>query len=185
MRHAVTVLAALVLFSAGARADTACVSALFTPDTYAAPPGGVFLTFVTLGNCSENYVFFGDTGGNAPWDLLAIDSLDFPGRLLGPGASVTDNFSFDMWQVNAEPGSVWNATAAFSYDIYEGWCDNISVPCVSLGGGVTHATFTAVVSEPPSEIPEPATALLLTTGLVGVAARLRKKRLQGGRSSYI
>lgn len=180
MTHALRVLAILALLCVGARADTVCVTASFTPDSYSAPPGGSFITYIALENCSsESYIFFGlDIGENPPWDLLAIDTLEFPGRWVAPEESITTMWSYDQWRVDAQPGSVWNATAVTSYNVSQGFCNNNSIPCsISPGEGWLFASFTAVVSQPPSEVPEPGTVLLLATGMVGVAARLRKKRL--------
>jgi predicted permease len=59
-----------------ARADTAtCFTFAASPDTYSAPPGGVFTVYTTYTNCgSEGYVVIGDSFGSdaSPYVILLL-----------------------------------------------------------------------------------------------------------------
>jgi hypothetical protein len=138
-----------------ARADT-CLDFTATPDTYTAPAGANFTVSTTYTNCGSDTITIG--GGFGSDENINISTINFldPFFLLDPGDTVTAPFAEYTWDPNAPAGFVWIA--------------NINV---DIGSGFVFTTFTATVEQP---VPEPATLLLLSTGLGGIALKSRRRK---------
>jgi len=168
-----------VLLSVTARADSVtCFTFEATPDAYAAPAGGQFTVFTTYTNCgTEGYAVIGDSfGSDEDPNIAGIEFFD-PFAFIAPGDSLTLPFASYKWTDNAPAGysQVFNINAVYGF--LEVPCDNATIPCIPLeGGGFAWTQFTGTVPGSQSEVPEPSTLVLLSTGAAILAAKVRKVR---------
>lgn len=172
-----------VLLCGTARADSAtCFTFEATPDSYSAPAGGSFNVFTTYTNCgTEGYVVIGDSFGSDEDPFFATIEFFDPFAFIAPGDSLTLPFAFYQWTDDAPAGysQIYNINAVYGF--LEGPCDDVSIPCVPLeGGGFAFTQFTGTVTGDHSEVPEPSTLLLLSTGVTILAVKLKKVRQTRG-----
>ena len=115
-----------------ARADTAtCFTFAASPDTYSAPPGGVFTVYTTYTNCgSEGYVVIGDSFGSdaSPYVTWPYNT-DFydPFFFLGPGESRNAPFAWYRWDQDAPPGYSQTFNIDAAYGSLEARCNGTSI----------------------------------------------------------
>ena len=153
-----------------ARADTGCLTLSATPDTYTAPAGATFTVSTTYTNCSldTTAIIGGSFGSDESINISQINLLD-PFLFIAPGDSVTAAFAEYTWDPNAPAGFVWNPLINAEYAA--GFCTGFD--CDIVGGGFAFTHFTATVEQP---VPEPATLILLSTGVAGIAMKVRRRR---------
>ena len=153
-----------------ARADNGCLNFSATPDTYSAPAGGTFTVFTTYTNCGDDTTIIIGSGFGSEESVNIYQSPFYdPFFLLSPGETVTAAFADYTWDPNAPAGFVWNPNINAVYDA--GIC--VGFDCEIVGGGFALTNFTATVEQP---VPEPATLLLLSTGVAGIAFKARRRK---------
>ena len=132
-------------------------------------PGTAGGTFTLVSSTNGNYILVTDTTGNAAginrtFEIALLTGPNFngggnPGGGIIEGASATFTISGNFTGFSMQ---------LIASGIFLRFQD------VNAGGGSDVARCAGCV--PPPEIPEPATMVLLGTGLVGVAGAIRKRR---------
>lgn len=162
-------LAAAMLFSAQAHADT--LNLLLTDPTQSGLPGDTlsFTATVSAPGTNTGTIFLNEDAFNADSPLV-IDDTGFQ-----------TNFPFTLDPGQTYPGPSDDGLL-FTVFIPAGTADAIYTGYFSILGGpdgdtfntLDTATFQVDVAS-PSAVPEPATFLLLATGLSGLAVTVRRK----------
>jgi len=170
----------IVLLPTTGRADSpACFNFSASPSTYSAAAGDSFVVNTTFTNCgTEDYVYIGEGFGTD--DSPNIDPffgifLFDPSFFLAPGDSITLGFGQYTWLPGAPAGysQTFNINAVYSY--FDADCSQTA--CNQIGSSdYAFTSFDASVPGGNSEVPEPATLLLLSTGLLPVVRKFRKRK---------
>jgi hypothetical protein len=162
--------AALALLPTAARADA--LSFAFTPNTYTGAAGSVVTLFGTFHNGPGAITFTGYTA-----DLQAGLSLSPNGNpgsqpfdaLVGMAGNTT--LVATLFNLLIDPGTPDGTVFTFAFNQFTVFYD----PSTPGSPDEAAANFQIVVRNGGPNIPEPASIMLLGTGLAGVAAGLRKR----------
>lgn len=168
---------AIILGASAAKADT-CLGFTADPNSYTAAPGGSWVVYTTFANCgTEGYVQIG-AGFGSDGSVYATEDFFDPQFFLAPGSSLNGAFGTYAWTADAPAGYTWTPQIDAFYDFVVEPCNGISIPCVYLGEpGTAWTSFTAQVD--PAPVPEPSSLILLGTGLLAVARRLKRVAICG------
>jgi hypothetical protein len=163
--------AALALLPTAARADA--LSFAFTPNTYTGAAGSVVTLMGTFTNGPGAITF---TGYNASLQSgLSLSPNGNPGSqpfdaLVGmPGSSTLG--PIPLFNLLIDPGTPDGTVFTFAFNQFIVFYD----PSTPGSPDEAAANFQIVVRNGGPNIPEPASIMLLGTGLAGVAAGLRKR----------
>jgi hypothetical protein len=164
---------AILLGASAAKADT-CLSFTADPNSYTAAPGGAWVVYTTFTNCgTEGYANIG-SGFGSDESVYATEDFFDPAFFLAPGASTNVAFGLYAWTPDAPDGFTWTPRIDAFYGFVDAPCNGISIPCVYVGQpGTAWANFTAQVE--PVPVPEPSSLILLGTGLLALARRLKRR----------
>jgi hypothetical protein len=165
--RALVILLALVFLSAAAYADSVGITLTETTQTGA---GGTTLTFdATLTNLTGSTIFLNGDSASTSSAFLTVDGspllVNFPSTLAA-GAS---SGPFALFTVLIAPGATPGTYDLNTFTILGGNNATIVLPLGSAG-------FTVVVT--PSAVPEPATLVLLGSGLICLAFTTRFKKVR-------
>jgi len=163
------VLAAFLLLPAAAKADPIVIT---LDPTHTVAAGGTATFQGTLVNGGlpgrfVNAVAFTFTGGFANFTFdpnaffVAVPAFVNPGFTTG---ALPVNFFDVLVSASATPG-----TYLGTFGVLGGASDTDNAVLAT-------ANFTLIVQGTPSEVPEPATMVLLGTGLAGIVVKVRKRR---------
>jgi hypothetical protein len=170
----------IVLLPSMGRADSsACFSFSASPSTYSAAAGDYFIVNTTFTNCgTDDYVHIGESFGSDESPnidpFFGIFLFD-PSFFLAPGDSITTGFGSYTWLPDAPAGysQTFNINAVYSF--YDADCSLTA--CNQIGSSdYAFTTFDASVPGGNSEVPEPATLLLFSTGLLPVVPKFRRRK---------
>jgi hypothetical protein len=136
----------------------------------------VYATYVN--NCSESGWVGSGFGSDVSSMLMTnpylqvIPMMDFydSSALVPPGGSVTLPFAWYVWSPDAPVGYTWTANISAA-----GGCGTLTGQGTFCSEDWGSSQFTAIVTAPPNPVPEPGTVLLLGSGLLAIAVKLRSR----------